>query len=229
VYFRNNYVSILLEEGVFSSQVRNLTVYVDEKVDENTYLGILVYDNRKPEKPKVITAQKGKLIRQDSEVWFELYHGSHQDKNIKAGQISLLYFDKYSLNLNFFDEDYIRSIEANERYVHELFNLRNVDKTQKNKLLSHGHFRISWPLNALALVSLAAAVMIAGRYHRKDRLYRNITLGFVGCGVLVIYILFNNLSLYNPYIAIFMYLTPLSVMVSSMIYLRGSRLKLEKK
>src|SRR5687768_1133201 len=45
-FLRDNYASILLQEGVFSSPVQGLTVFIRERNPQGTLYGILVHDNR---------------------------------------------------------------------------------------------------------------------------------------------------------------------------------------
>ncbi|WP_039456453.1 LptF/LptG family permease [Candidatus Jidaibacter acanthamoebae] len=222
VYFRNNYASILLEEGVFSSQVNKLTLYVDKKIDEKTYGGIVVYDNREVNNPKVVFAKEGKIFKTQNNSWFELYNGSHQEKNISGDGLSVLYFDKYSINFSLFEEDYIRTIEPNEKYITELFDISPDEESKRNKLISHGHFRLSWPLNSLALMMLATSMLITNSYQRKEGVYRNLVVGILGIGFIILSILFNNFTLHNLNFAVLMYLAPIVLMIFALIRFKGA-------
>jgi lipopolysaccharide export system permease protein len=222
MYFRSHYASILLEEGVFNAQVSNLTVFVDKKIDNNNYEGILVYDNRNLNKPKVIFAHRGRILNSTTDPSFELHNGTHQEKSIKNGNISLLYFDKYSLNLNILDSKNDRLIELNEKYITELFKISPEDQEKKNKLMAHGHFRISWPLYCISLILVGTTILVSNEYQRNERLNKIIFTLLLGLGIIVFSILFNNLALYNLYLSIFMYLTPILPIWFSIYFLKNS-------
>jgi len=225
IYFKDHYASILLEEGVFSSQMSNLTVYVDKKIDDTTYNGIFVFDNRESAKPKIISAQQGKIIKSTSDSWFELYQGSHQEKNLKTGNINILFFDKYSLNLNLFGEDTARlMIEPNERYVNQLFFISPEEHDKKNKLITNGHFRITWPLYCITFLLIPCAFLITGQYYRKQRHIKNLIIAGIGLLVIILTILFNNLTLHNLNFGILMYLNPLIPIWLSLSTLNNKKL-----
>jgi lipopolysaccharide export system permease protein len=58
-FLRNNYVSILLQEGVFSNPVEGLTVFIRERDKDGTLHGILVHDNRNQQAPITMMAESG--------------------------------------------------------------------------------------------------------------------------------------------------------------------------
>ena len=60
-FIRNNYASTLLQEGVFSTPVDRLTVYIESRDNEGILRGILVHDARDPERPITMMAQEGVL------------------------------------------------------------------------------------------------------------------------------------------------------------------------
>lgn len=224
IHFRNNYASILLEEGVFSSQVNKLTIYVDKKLDDYTYQGIIIYDNRQENNSKMVFAKEGKILRDQNSSWFELYEGSHQEKNLTTGAISVLYFDRYSINFSLLEEEYIRTTEPNEKYISDLFNINPEEENKRNKLISHAHFRLSWPLNSLALMMIAASILITSKYQRKERSFKTFSVGMLGIGILIIFLLVNNLTLHNLNFAILMYLLPVVSTLLSLLKLRAFNL-----
>ena len=74
-FLRNNYVSILLQEGVFSNPVEGLTVFIRERDADGILHGILVHDNRNPKNPITMMAEEGKLVETPQGPRFLLKNG----------------------------------------------------------------------------------------------------------------------------------------------------------
>src|SRR5579872_3796446 len=85
-YLRNNYASILLEEGVFNNPVEGLTVFVRERDADGILHGILVHDNRVPEEAITMMAEVGKLVDTPQGPRFLLQNGNRQE--MRNGKIS---------------------------------------------------------------------------------------------------------------------------------------------
>src|SRR5690606_17282305 len=78
-YLRNNYVSILLQEGVFSNPVDGLTVFIRDRDEDNILHGILVHDNRQPEGSITMMAEEGRLVETTQGPRFLLENGNRQE------------------------------------------------------------------------------------------------------------------------------------------------------
>ncbi|RZI47564.1 LptF/LptG family permease [Rickettsiales endosymbiont of Peranema trichophorum] len=206
-YFRNHYASILLEENIFNSQSK-VTFYVYKK-HENTYEGIVVYDGRSPSVSKFISAQKGAIIKNDGMTFFQLYNGTHQEKNLKTGQVSILYFDKYSLNLVANDKADVRTIEPQEKFVWQLLSTDPEGVKISNQARVHGHFRISWPLYCVSSIVLVLSVLLTKRYKQMQSPVQKIQLVGIVLLTVILPMLFHNIAIHNLYFIPLMYLSPL--------------------
>jgi lipopolysaccharide export system permease protein len=80
-FIRNNYASLLLQEGVFSSPVEGLTVYIQERQEDGMLKGILVHDGRIPDKPVTMMAQQGALVQTSNGPRFDLINGNRSFRN----------------------------------------------------------------------------------------------------------------------------------------------------
>jgi len=196
--FKNKYLSLFLEEGVFNTQINNITVYIDEKLSDTEFKGIFIYDNRNSEKPSTIMADSGLIRRTTSGPEFVLNQGSQQEENKKTGNISLVFFDNYRFNLSLFTESsLIRSYDVNELFVHQLFKAENVSDSVKQEYLVNANQRVIWPIYTLVLAILALGMMLSGYYSRRNQLIKNVVTAGVCSLAIVLSLAFNNLALKN--------------------------------
>jgi lipopolysaccharide export system permease protein len=213
-YIRDNYASVLIEEGVFNSPVKGLSVYVEERKDGGMLKGILVHDGRAPERPVTMMAEEGRLVQTQNGPEFELINGNRQEVNRKDGQLSLLYFDRYTLDISqFTDAEAIdRWREPQERYLNELFYPgEDLPLKFQNKLYAEGHQRLSWPLYALGLTMLALAVLFSGQFNRRGQWRRIASCAMMSVGVVGLALALNNIVTKLPIIAPLMYINVLAL------------------
>lgn len=171
-FIRNNYSSVLLQEGTFVNPSKDTTVFIKSRDVTGNFKGLLLHDNKNPEKPVTIMAQEGYLDDSSGSPVFVLIKGSHQEIDNRTGKISLLYFDQYNLKMDFFQNvsPTERWREPEERYLNELFFTDKSDSFQKPKLIAEGHQRIVWPLVNMILVLLAAFPFLQGNFRRKGQI-----------------------------------------------------------
>lgn len=225
---RNDYSAILLQEGAFNSLNDGLTVYVRSRESSGELLGILVHDSRIPEKPVTMMAERGALVVSDDGPRVLMINGNRQEVQRESGQLSLLYFDRYTFDLGQFTgrlETRWRTPE--ERYLHELIwpdYSNEGDAYYANKLITEGHQRLVAPLYALGFVLIALASLLAGEFDRRGQAKRVIFA--VGAVVVVqaVGIAFQNLAAKHIETIPLMYLNAaMPILVSSIILARGAR------
>jgi lipopolysaccharide export system permease protein len=172
---RHNFAPVLVQEGVFNSFAAGVTVYVRQRLTNGELLGLLIHDSRNETRPVTMMAERGKLVMTDDGPRFVMVSGNRQEVDRAGGQVSLLYFDQYTLDLGeIASTPGVRWREAGERYLGELFNpgdsaddVRNMDK-----LRAEGHRRLVTPFYALALAMIALAGVISGEFKRRSRWVR---------------------------------------------------------
>jgi lipopolysaccharide export system permease protein len=206
-YVRNNYASLLLQEGVFSSPIKDLTVYIKNRDDDNSYHGLVVHDARKPEKAITLTAQKGKLMRTNEGPSFLLFNGTNQETNTETGKISILYFDQYNLQLKLFDPsmDKQRSRELEERYLNELIFPEKGIHISIDKLYSEANHRVTWPLYNFLFTFVALFPFIIGDFNRRGYGVKILYSSLACISLLVISLVIKNVSQKNFYFSGLMY------------------------
>jgi lipopolysaccharide export system permease protein len=85
---RSDYSSVLLQEGVFTTLIDDVTVYVRARKSSGELLGILVHDSRIAEQPVTMMAERGALVQTDRGPRFVLVNGNRQEINQEDGQLS---------------------------------------------------------------------------------------------------------------------------------------------
>jgi len=176
---RADFSSVLLQEGVFTNLIDDVTVYVRSRDSSGKLHGILVHDSRVASQPVTMMAERGALVKTDQGPRFVLLNGNRQEINKLHGQLSLLYFDSYALDLGHLTEDSAsRWREPRERYLHELFNPGDGYDDQQNlgKFWAEAHQRIVTPLFAFVLTGIALATLLGGQLNRRGQ-WRRILIG----------------------------------------------------
>lgn len=173
--FRSDFSAILLQEGVFTAVTDEITVYVRERSSEGELRGILVHDNREPGKPVTMMAERGALVPSESGPRVVMENGNRQEVEPGTGRFSLLYFDRYTVELaEFGSARQSRWREPKERFLHELLSPSDdhLDQHYRLELLAEGHHRIVSPLYSLVFVVIGMAALLAGEFNRRGQARR---------------------------------------------------------
>ena len=162
-FFKNRYASLLLQEGVFSTQVTGLTVYIDKRKGSNEFKGIFVHDTTDKNRIITIMAESGSIEYTSKGPQFKLVNGSQQQENLKSGKITFLFFDSYNLDLDvFYGDNGIRRYDPREMYVWDIF--KSSDKTAR----VGGHQRLIWPLYSLVLPLICVGILLNSAYRIEE-------------------------------------------------------------
>ncbi|MDA1099336.1 MAG: LPS export ABC transporter permease LptF [Proteobacteria bacterium] len=172
---RTNLSYVLLQEGTFNTIGDSLTVYIRARQSGGEMLGILVHDSRDRQRPVTMIAEKGAMVRTAAGPRFIMINGNRQQIDHAAGQLSLLQFNRYALDLSqFVQPDGDRWLEPGERYLHELFwpGSNADDLANATRLWAEGHDRLASPLYSLAFALIALTAVLAGDFNRRGRPWR---------------------------------------------------------
>lgn len=172
---RHNYTDVLLREGQFNSIGKNITVYVRERNQQGQLSGIIVNDDRNPLENITVIAETGALLVTDKGPKVFMRNGNRQARNTKTGQIGLLYFDSYTIDLGRIKSIAQRSWrDQNELFLHELLNPTNSAKNSESykKYIAEGHYRIISPLLAIVLPLIGLAILLRGEFSRRGQTTR---------------------------------------------------------
>jgi lipopolysaccharide export system permease protein len=205
-FIRNNYASVLLQEGVFNTPTAGMTVYVRKREPDGMLKGILVHDNSDTEHPTTMMAKQGYLVNSDAGPQFILKQGNRQEIDHDTGQLSLLHFEHYTLNISIYTEtNQIRWREPNERYLDELFYPTDTDEALLPKLYAEGHQRLAWPLYNIVLCLVALSTLLSGQFNRRGQWRRMVIGTLAAIGVVAVALSMQNLTARIPHFAILMY------------------------
>lgn len=209
-FIRNNYASVLLQEGVFSTPTKGLTVYIESRGDDGVLEGILVHDGRSEEKPVTYMAQQGRLVKTASGPRFEMVNGNRQEIDKEKGNLSVLYFDSYPFDLSVYAEDGGKEVKTSEeRYINELFYPEESVGKDYGKFVAEGHYRITWPLFPLVFACIALAALFSGQFNRRGQWKRIVAATFFAVSVLIINLVIKGAAAQSEAVAILMYLNVL--------------------
>lgn len=180
--FRNDFSTVLLQEGVFTTLSSDITVYVRERSADGELRGILVHDNREPESPVTMMAERGALVPSEAGPRVVMENGNRQQVDRATGRFSLLYFDRYTIELSDFGEAaQSRWREPKERFLDELLfpGDDRRDQRYRQELIAEGHNRLVAPLYTVAFVLIGMAALLSGEFNRRGQAKR--VLAAIAC------------------------------------------------
>jgi lipopolysaccharide export system permease protein len=183
-FLRNNYVSILLQEGVFSNPVEGLMVFIRERDKNNILKGILVHDSRQPDMAVTMMAEEGKLVETAQGPRFLLKNGNRQE--MRDGKLSFLNFDSYTLDISLYAKSVkARYADPQEMSVAELLTPDPaLTPVENNKRRAEGHQRLLWPAYGACMTLIALAALLCGQFNRRGHWQRIALAVTVGTAVL---------------------------------------------
>ncbi|HLI20376.1 MAG TPA: LptF/LptG family permease, partial [Stellaceae bacterium] len=176
---RNRFASVLIQDGVFNTLSDKLMVYVQSRDDNGDLESILIYDERQPDKPVTVFAQRGAVANTPEGPRLLLVDGTRQQRDVTNGHLNVLTFKQYTLELdNLTGAPGTRDREVDERYTGEL--LRDLGPDQepdwRRAVLLELNMRLAGPLAALTMAALPVACLLTGEFNRRGQ-SRRILLG----------------------------------------------------
>lgn len=182
--FQHNYANIMISPGIFES-LNNLTIYVNDRDENNKLFGVLLYDTYSKESTMTLSAKDGKLIEENGSILMLLRDGSLQKYNIKERNSEILYFDEYVVNLSQNNKvtNFNLVWKAAERYLHELIYPEEEETSQEilNSYRVEIHQRLTYPLFSVILTLIACAFILKGDFSRRGSAMNNINAVFTAC------------------------------------------------
>jgi len=180
---RNDISQFWLQEGKFNQIGKGLTVYVRERSPEGKLNGILVHDKRDRIKSITLMAEEGSIIPNDNTPKVLLFNGSRQEITRGGGDLSLLYFDSYMVDIG--SIQIIgdgRFTDNRERSLVELLTLSEEDGIKEKKIKRmrvDGHQRITNPILNLTLTIVALTLILSGTFNKQGQIKRIIISIFI--------------------------------------------------
>jgi lipopolysaccharide export system permease protein len=209
---RNKFVSAVLQEGTFTTISDNLTVYVRGRDANGEMTGFLVQDERDPDKPVTIIAERGAFVETASGSRVFLVNGNRQQMDRATGKLSVLTFEKYTLDLSDArDPTAGRVREPQERYLGELFfpGESGNNPIFRNSLRLEGHQRLVVPLTALSFTIIPLVTLLCGEFNRRGQVRRILLAAALALLFETLDLGLRNLALRYPAGIVLMYLNAL--------------------
>jgi lipopolysaccharide export system permease protein len=171
---RNRFVSSLIQEGTFTTISDKLTIYIRSRDERGEVVGLLINDNREPHRPVTILAERGLFADTPAGSRIVMVNGNRQQFDPETGKLSLLTFDRYTLDLDsLHDAPIVRFREAQERFLDELFfPAADIDPALRLGFIIEAHQRILIPLSALSFSVIPLACLLPGEFNRRGQLKR---------------------------------------------------------
>lgn len=213
-FLRNNYASILLQDGVFNSPVEGLTVFIRERDKDNILHGILVHDNRDANKAVTMMAEQGRLVETPQGPRFLLVNGNRQERN--KGRLSFLNFQSYTLDISLYTKTLSqRAEDPQEMLIPNLFAAdSSLPQAEYQKRIAEGHQRLLWPAYSLCLVLVGLSIVLSGDFNRRGGWQRIAMASAIGALLLFSAIGLRSMMAQKPYLIPVAYLnllTPIAI------------------
>jgi len=171
---RNRFVSSLLQEGTFTTIADKLTIYIRARDDRGELIGLLINDDREPQRPVTLLAERGAFADTPAGARILMVNGNRQQFDTETRKLSLLTFDRYTLDLaSLHDAPVIRFREAQERFLGELFfPPPDTESDLRLGFLVEAHQRILIPLSVFSFALIPLVCLLPGEFDRRGQLKR---------------------------------------------------------
>lgn len=169
---RTDYSAVLLKEGAFNNVSAGITVYIRSREADGELQGILIHDNRVRDKAFTLMAERGRLALTDEGPRVILVNGNRQQIDPDDGKLSLLYFDRYSVDLGKIGQtQQDRWREPRERFLPELLFPSDDpnDQAYASRLRAEAHNRLTTPLLGFTFTLVSLAALLSGEFNRRGQ------------------------------------------------------------
>jgi len=168
---RNRFVSSLLQEGTFTNISDKLTIFVGSRNERGEITGILINDERDPQQPVTIFAERGAFANAQDGSRIIMVNGNRQRFDRATGKLSVLTFDSYTLDLaTLRDAPVVRFREAQERFLGELFfPAADIDAATYRSFIVEANQRLAVPLSVFSFVMIPLACLLPGEFNRRGQ------------------------------------------------------------
>ena len=169
---RNNVSHLMFREGEFNTIQGNMTVFISKHEDDDSVSGILVHDEKNPEKKVTLSAEKGRIVYTQTGPKILLIKGERQELNKNSGQFSSLQFERYSVDFGIMSSKKIKEASVREKSLWQLLNSdqdTNLSDEDKRKYIVEGHRRLITPWYNLLFALLACTGLLISNFNRRGQ------------------------------------------------------------
>ena len=207
----------LLKQNNFNNPLKKITIYVGKKNQINELEDIILFEDDANIK-KTIVAKSGVVINENNKNLLVLVEGSIQEER-KDRKISILDFDKTTLDLSQYSKKTIEYYKFNEMFFLELVKrFNNKNDGQLANVVGELNDRIVMPLFIPSLVLLACLLIITNKEIINNNFIKLIIFSY---GILIIIIseILLDLSSKNINLSLFLYAAPVLFLIINWLLL----------
>ena len=207
----------LLKQNNFNNPLKKITIYVGKKNQINELEDIILFEDDTNIK-KTIVAKSGVVINENNKNLLVLVEGSIQEER-KDRKISILDFDKITLDLSQYSKKTVEYYKFNEIFFLELVKrANNKNDEQLSNVVGELNDRIVMPLFIPSLVLLACLLIITNKEIINNNFIKLIIFSY---GILIIIIseILLNFSSKNINWGLFLYVAPILFLIINWLLL----------
>jgi len=207
----------LLKQNNFNNPLKKITIYVGKKNQINELEDIILFEDDANIK-KTIIAKSGVVINENNKNLLVLVEGSIQEER-KDRKISILDFDKTTLDLSQYSKKTVDYYKFNEMFFLELVKRsNNKNDAQLSNIVGELNDRIIMPLFIPSLVLLACLLIITNKEIINNNFIKLIIFSY---GILIIIIseILLDFSSKNINSSLFLYVAPFLFLIINWILL----------
>ena len=169
---KNNISHLMFREGEFTTLQPELTVFITTHEDDGTVGGILINDERTPQKKSTTTAEKGIIVKTEKGPRIVLINGTRQEISLKDNQFSSVNFTKYSVDFGIKGTKSRRKDSVRVRSFSELMGAlddSSLTQTERHKWFIEGNKRITTPLLSIVYALLGCTGLLISNFNRRGQ------------------------------------------------------------
>jgi len=214
----------ILREGAFTTPSDGLTVFIRELAPNGEIRGILVHDNRQPQRPLTYLAESGVLVQSPEGARLIMQNGNIERGEAKGARLSVLGFDRYVFDLDqYAGPQRASDRDTSERYLAELLDAQSapaVPAVRRGVYLAEANNRLSAPLYCIAFALIALAATTKGRMARASYALRLSGAALMGATLRLTGYAAQGLAARSPQFNFILYLLPLAGILVAAAVLR---------
>ena len=201
---KTEYASFLLREGVFNNVEQGVMIYMDQRLDDGTLSGLVIYDTREPKSPPVtIAAKSGRIVSDsDDSTKVVVYDGKRESYNARSATLDILNFAEYTLEVeNRKSAVRVRQRDTDEYTFFELLNPteeRIINSPERLSMFkSEVHRRIGNAFSVFTFIFVSLAALLYGSFNRRGQTKRIISVAAIIIAIQTLLISLSNLMIEN--------------------------------
>jgi lipopolysaccharide export system permease protein len=202
-FVRFRLASMVLREGQFNRLGGQITLYMRERTADGVLTNVLIQDDRDPKRSITIITNRAVLGQTGEQHRIAMEQGNIQEFDRRTQKLSVVYFDRYVLELDSKELDTAGQRERGiaERQIGELLNpptATHRDRELRGKALAEGHQRLSSPILGFTYSAIGLMALFAGGFSRHRSSVRLVLAGAAVAGIQVAHMLVVNAASLNP-------------------------------